>query len=69
MDGKYDIEDSELTRRAQAASRIAIEILKLKKCPIATCDPEKGTVYMLQPDGSRTDEVKMRKWNEAYDIK
>ena len=64
MDGKYNIEDNDLTIRAQVASRIAIEILKLKKCPKATCDPEKGTVYMLQPDGNRTDEIKMRKWNE-----
>ena len=33
--------------------------------PIATCDPEKGTVYMLQPDGSRTNEIDIKQWNRA----
>ena len=65
MEQNWDLDDAELTRRAQAASRLAIERLKVKGCPIATCDPEKGTVYMLQPDGSRTNEIDIEQWNKA----
>lgn len=58
----WDWDDAELTRRAQAASRLAIERLKAMDCPVATYDAEKGTVYMLHSDGSKTDEVKVEKW-------
>lgn len=62
MEQNWDLDDAELTRRAQAASRLAIERLKVMDCPVATYDAEKGTVYMLHADGSRTDEVKVQKW-------
>ena len=65
MERDWDWDDAELTRRAQAASRLAIERLKAKGCPIATCDPETGTVYMLQPDGSKTNEIDIKQWNKA----
>lgn len=62
VENDWDWDDAVLTRRAQAASRLAIERLKAMGCPIATYDAEKGTVYMLHADGSRTDEVKVQKW-------
>ncbi len=65
MEKDWDWDDAELTKRAQAASRLAIERLKAKGCPIAICDPEKGTVYMLQADGSRTNEIDIAQWNKA----
>ena len=68
MENDWDWDDAELTRRAQAASRLAIERLKVKGCPIATCDPENGTVYMLQPDGSRTNVIDLKQWNRDNGI-
>ncbi len=68
MRNDWDLDDAELTRRAQAASRLAIERLKAKGCPIAKCDPENGTVYMLQPDGSRTNVIDLKQWNRDNGI-
>lgn len=61
-----ELDDAELAARARAASRLAIERLKAKGCPVATYDPEKGTAYLLQPDGSRTDEVDIAQWNRDH---
>ncbi|MBQ9407583.1 MAG: hypothetical protein IJU37_12710 [Desulfovibrio sp.] len=67
-DADNDWDDMELTKRAQAASRLAIERLKVKGCPIAICDPEKKTVYMLEPDGSKTNEIDIETWNYTHGV-
>lgn len=51
LDYTCGVSDEELTIRFQEAVRIANEIKKIKKLPIAKYDYEKEKAYIEYPDG------------------
>ena len=53
LDSMCGVSDDELTRRFIEAVRISNEIKRIKGCPVAGYDDEKGVSYIEYPDGRR----------------